>query len=557
MNFKNINYIVLIFSLLLFITFTFITLRLNIHGDSKFHTLYAKESSELGYLVAEQPRRIYTIEGNQRIYMPIAYPLTSESLFTIFYLFGGELFLKLYSPIFAVLIFLLLFLTIKEIGQIKAILISSIAVLTISERLIMTPLIEPYILLLTLSSIFILKLYFKTNETKYLFISSVFLGASAAVKQQGILFTLFILVFLFGVELIYKPYFKKVDVKKQILKYFNFLLIVVIIPSLAIYNQIGRTGTFAYSPGKTEIPLSTPFYNVIQPLLASKYETNREAQQAMAETITYNRGDKSLINKVRGFLLAPFLFYRSINTSFQTTIYVQLFLISIVIIGFSLFVKKSDFLENKIFIVLLFFSILAEIASSTVLKTPITQYHVLGVILSTLVIFNGITLLSKRFAYLSITSFSIFFLAFIVGYFNYIFPLWSDNGREDPYHLEGYKRIGTYVNSNTPNDAIFLAGETSFRYYSKRDTVWLNEGVGYIVKSAIYSSEESEILDNLKRLNVSYIVVNKAQTQRYGVNDFLPANKMVSIIDKSDLFLKVFDAYGDGEMSVYKVNYQF
>lgn len=540
-------------SIVVFTLFALIILKLNIHGDAKFHTLYAKDSTESGFLVAEQPRRIFMFEGNRRIYMPIAYPLTSEALFSVLYLFGGELLLKIYAPLFATLIFLVLSLTFKEIGMIQSNLLSIFATMAISERLIMTPLIEPYLLLLTLSGIYTLKRYFQSSKVQWLYLSALFLGTSAAVKQQGLLYLLFILAFTFIVEVIYKTIREKKSFLPQLLRYVIFLVICVTIPIPAIYNQFQRTGTFAYAPGTTEIPKSTPFYNALQPILSSSYTPNKEAALALEQTVTYNKGNKTLLDKGKGFFLSPFLYYRSINKGFQSLLYIQLFIISVFVIFLSFLIKSEFVKNNPLFSALLVSSVFAEIGSSTLLKTPITQYHVLGVVISTILIFLSIILLAKKFNGSGIALFGTLFTFFIIGYIHYIYPLWLDNSREDSYHIEGYKRIGDFIQKNTSSDAIFLASGTSFRYYVNRDSVWLNEGIGHLVKKVISTSNDKEAVNILNELHTDYVVINKDQINRVGVNDYLPPDGLISMINKSQNFSAIYDPYGDGEMIVYKV----
>src|SRR6266498_4130601 len=92
---KKEQIIIFLFAFIIFMLYTIIVLNSNIHGDARFHTLYAKESAESGFLVQSQPYRIYEFQGEKRIYMPIAYPLTYISLFTILYLFGNETMLQL------------------------------------------------------------------------------------------------------------------------------------------------------------------------------------------------------------------------------------------------------------------------------------------------------------------------------------------------------------------------------------------------------------------------------------------------------------------------------
>jgi hypothetical protein len=143
----------------------------------------------------------------------------------------------------------------------------------------------------------------------------------------------------------------------------------------------------------------------------------------------------------------------------------------------------------------------------------------------------------------------------MIGYINYVYPLWGQSGRESDSQLEGYKRIGNYVQTHTPSDAIFLAAETSFRYYAQRDIVWLNESIGDTVYDVISTSSDKDAIDGLRKLKASYVVINREQIQRRGVNDYLPPDGLVAYIDHSRYFTKVYDAFNNKQLVVYKINY--
>ncbi len=533
--------------------FSYSISKTNIHGDAKFHTYFAKETIKSGFLVKEQPHRIFNINDGNRVYMPIAYPLTSESLFSILYAFGGEDMLKMYSPFMATLIFILVFILLSEFGKGRALLISLIATISISERLLMTPLIEPYIVVLLLSAVILLKKFIIENDNQSFILSGIFVGCAIAVKQQGLISAISILAFIIFVA-IYKYWTSKRENINIIYLLSLFVFTVIIIPLPAIKEQITRTGTFAFSPGETKLPKSMPLYEYIQPLLSSKFKVNSEASKAMEETIFYNKNKLSLTDSARGFLLAPFLFYRSINKGSISVITenIYYFIVATIVLSTLFFLK----IKNKNFFwFFLIFLLSFEILTSNALKTPINQYHSFGIIIATIVVINSLFIVTRYSNFTTNIVVTFILIYFISGYVYYIKPLLTQSGREDNYHLEGYRRIGDFVTTSTPIDSIFLAPETSFRYYANRDTVWLNESIGDVVKKAIYSTDEHEILKLLsEKLFVNYIVINKEQTKRLGVNDYLPSTGLISIIDKSQTFTKVFDPYGDGEMAVYKIN---
>ncbi len=537
-----------------FFFFLNITLRTNIHGDAKFHTLFAKESVETGKLARFNPYWIYDFNGGNRTYVPIAYPLTSESLFSVFYLIGSDVALKMYAPFMAAIIFLLIYLCLSELAVIQAILISFVATLAISERLVMTPLIEPLLTLVLLASIFSLKRYFISFEQKYLYLAGLFLGAAGAIKQQG-LFAMITIILIFCTLFILQYVIKKGSFFKTKRVFSVFLFIVLIVPSIALVDQIQRNGTIAFAPGSTKLPNWLPFRNSIQPLVDSKFPSKPSALQARNDRIGYNREKRDLVATLKSFILSPFLFYRSVNSSWITSAFQGIFILFIIMLAFSFISKQGILKKNIIFWTIVVMLLLEEIFASYILTTPVYQYHTFGIILITILFFLALIRSennSKISQYISIT---FLFVIFVFGYTSYIFPNITSNGREDSYHLEGYKRIGEFVNTNIPKDAVFLSAETSFRYYAKRDTVWMDESVGDTVNKIISSTKPEEILENLSLLHINYIMIDKSQTQRYGVNDYLPPDGLVAVIDNSVEFTNIFDPYKDGEMVVYKINY--
>lgn len=546
--------IILLFSLLTFVGFSVVVLQSNIHGDAKYHTLTAKASAEKGTLMQHQPYRLFEKQGDKRIYMPIAYPLTTESLFTLFYLFGGETALKLYAPILATLIFLIMYLCIKEVGIFQAAFISLLGTLAIGERLLMTPLMEPYLIICLLLACFLLKKYYQTKNISFFFLTSLFLGTAAAIKQQGFILAMFITFFVF-LFLLYQVSKKESPLLKSIGIFSLFVFILFIIPSPAFKNQIDRTGTLAYAPGGTGIITSLPFSQQIQSSLNSNLPSDPKALASIREIIGYNKQKINLVNKFKGFLLSPFLYYRSTDSGFYTSAVSMLLNLIIIIIGLGLFSHDKIIKKNR-FMLILFSSLIgAEVMNSFLFRTPITQYHSFGVLIATVLLFFFTFRFNFIGKYLKTLILTLFIVFFINGYANFIYPAWGQSGREDDRQIEGYTRIGAYVKQNTAPDAIFFAAETSFRYYAQRDIVWLNESIGDTVYSISTATKDTDALKNLRLLGTDYVVINRKQIERRGVNDYLPPNGLVSFIDHSKHFTKVYDAFNDNEMVVYKINY--
>jgi hypothetical protein len=554
-NKKRSIYPAMVFGTMLFIFgfFSVASLRNNIHGDAKFHSLFAKESSETGKLVSHYPHRIYKFDGAKRVYTPISYPLTDESFNTVLYTLLGEIGLKLYAPFCAGIIFLLFSLILKDFGKFVSIFVSLLAVFTISERLFMTPLIEPFLIIALLSCLMLMKRYFETFSTSSLVLASFFIGVAASIKQQGLILSFAIIFYLFILSV-----FKFKNASAVRILPFGALILFITVYLLtclpALSNQISRNGTLAFAPGKFAIRGNLPFKNKIENLMASNFPSDPKAMQAKAQIIGYNNTPLSLTDKTEAFILSPFIYYRAENHNrWQSTSKVILGL-TVAIMFMWVISKDSVLFRNKFFWVLYFTVLVADIFTSYLIRTPAYQYHSLGILLITSLIILSLLRITKKSFKLQVFSLSTMILLMIIGYINYILPMARNSGREDNYHLNGYKLIGRFVQSNTSPSSVFLAAETSFDYYSKRDAIWVNEDNAETVKALEDSNNRSEAQSLLKKLNVNYVVINLAQTKRNGVIDYMPPYGLISIIDNSPhLFQKIYDPYGDGQMTVYKV----
>ncbi|MDB5178656.1 MAG: hypothetical protein JWN01_599 [Patescibacteria group bacterium] len=548
---KSEKFLVIIGGLLVFSFYALITLNLNIHGDSKFHTQFAKESVESGFLVKNQPYRIYSISNGQISFEPISYPLGSEALFGSLYAIGGETLLQLLSAIMALGVYLLVYVLLREFGKKVALPTAILSVLVVGERLFMTPLLEPLLLILLLGAVVCVKNFLRQNDKKQLYLAALFVGAATCIKQQGLV-ALFAIAGFLTCFFVWKIAHKEWGLRK-ISALFIFILIAFTVPAPSIAEQIHRTGTFAFAPGRTELPSSMPFYNLVQPLLTSKFAVKPEAKAAIKEQVKYNQKKQSFTDKVRGFLLAPILFYRSTDSGFLSSSYTMLFYgtLTLLLLFVIALIRRGD-----VFGGFLVYLMITEMLVSFTLKTPITQYHTFGVILVVMVLALA---LKNLLALAKVPGIAYLLLAFGLFTFNYadlLVPLWSSSGREDGHSLTAYQRIGAYVQESTPKSSIFLAPETSFRYYAKRDTIWLTEDNADVVMRIITNPNPDNELKDLRSLSVTHVVINASQLNRYGVNDYLPPDGLYAGIKNSPHFKKLYDPYGDGHFVIYEVRYE-
>jgi len=97
------------------------------------------------------PFRIMTIENNSITFLPIHYPRTEYAMLSLFYLFGGGDLIKLSSSLIGALVGLIIYIEINRwIGLFSAFG----AVMLNSARFIVTSLLEQYLLLSTVLTIF-------------------------------------------------------------------------------------------------------------------------------------------------------------------------------------------------------------------------------------------------------------------------------------------------------------------------------------------------------------------------------------------------------------------
>ncbi len=546
--------VIAIFALSIFFTFSFIIFPKNIYGDGKIHSLNAIRSIGEGRLVSHQPHLIYSFADDKTIYVPISYPLMSESVFSVFYLIDQEIGLKFFSPFIAVCIFLILYNCLVDLGFFVAVIISTVSVLAISERLIMAPLIEPFLVLILLTTLFLFKKYLESNKNRYLYLSAVFISFAIISKQQG-LFAFITLIFFLGIFLVFRILRKRETLNNALKIFFIFTVITVLISAPALVDQFKRNGTLAFAPGSTNLPDFFPLKNMIQPLLRSKFPANSEALEARNSRIGYDIEGRSFFETLSGFSLSPFLFFRSDNKSFMTEGYKSLLFISLIII---LLWLLEQILENKLipFWILVVCFLLEEITISYIFRTPIQQYQSFGIVLLTVLLFTSFFRVSLKERLTSkIVSVVIIFI-FVFQYSRFMYPLWSSQGREDDYHEQAYKKLGIFVKQNIEQDSIFLAAETMFRFYADRDSLWINENIGDRVEKVLVSSIPKESLAYLKDLNVDFVVVDKSQLDRRGVYDYLPSEGLVTVVKDQKYFSKIYDPYNNGDLVLYKINYQ-
>lgn len=547
------------FALFLFIlTFTYLSICIlptNIHGDGLLHALIARETAENGEIPDHRPYYIMEVEQGVKTYYPITYPRVSYVMMALFYLIGGESMLKFFSPFFGSLVALFIYFLLRRINKPVGGIAGFLAIVFNSERFIMVPLIEQFLLASMTACIYFYYLFLKSTEKKYAILTALFLGLAMSLKQQGLVFFALILthaLFKIGYDLIKKR-------GAELLKPLVLLIIISIaISSIPLYDQIKRNGTLSFVPGNSQIPF-----------LVSKFPANQESMNEIDRIVgywpVYEPLYESLIDTIRRYFLHP-IYYRFSARGVAAHAWFY-FLTILYILGITYLSKKDTSLLS-----LLFFVSFGDVAVAYFANTPLWQYHLLSLsILPIFLLFGlfGVKQLkplhsTKRARAIIIPLLACIIVTMILASVTNIHEnIWIDSGRPsspsgrlDDYHLEAYKDMAIFVQNNTPEDAIFLTTEEGFMFFSKRDAIWLNEGGGAKVPLIFETADEKEALYWLKYYNISYVFIDNRQTGWRGYFDYIPSHGLLDYIDKSAHFKKVYTVYSDNEvLRLYKVIY--
>lgn len=536
---KNIIPFLLLIGVFIFVSLY--TTTTNIHGDGLLHTYFAREIVESQNLLPHYPHNIMESDSKGIIYMPISYPQLAHVSMSLFYLVGGELALKFISAFFAAIVSLFVYLLFRDISKFIAFSCGLLVIIINSQRFIgLNPLMEPILLFGTISSIYYYHKYFKTFAIKDLVLTALFLGFTASIKQQGMIvcFLIFAHAIATLIYQISEPKKVKVLSFKCITLIFLIFLFVAFGP---ISEQIIRNGTIDFAPtGSNRIPYFEP-----------KYIINSEAYENLDQWLGPNYWPKytSLFHIVKTYTLWPLYYNQSVYAVNATNIWIYIPLILII------FGIRYLYVKDKMLLSILLFLFIAEILTTYLVQTPIGAYHVIGLGITSMFIPMGLLTLTNNFAKFNQRRVKIFaavvlVLLIVPPYVQFVhMPLWGNSGRIDDTTLNGYENLSVFVHeSDIPNDSIFLGA--LFRYYLNRDQIWLNAGGGAKVPLILSTQNESVALFWLNYHNVDYIAIDINQIKRRGVKDYIPPDGLISYIDNSENFTKIYD---DAPFKIYKV----
>ncbi|HEC92199.1 MAG TPA: hypothetical protein ENI51_04270, partial [Candidatus Atribacteria bacterium] len=530
---KNENHILpLVLFIGIFSFVSFYTLSANIHGDSKMHILFAKEIVKHGNLLQYSPYEVFMRSDGELTNIPIYYPLTTHTTIALFYMIGGEEVLKFFSPFFAALTALFIYFLLKHINKYGAFFVAIFAIVLNSPRFMMTPLLEQSLLFAMVASLYYYYTFLRKLNKKYLLLAGLFLGVTLAIKQQGLYF--FTIIFIHCISVgIYKK-IKKNETK--LLKQFVLMIVITsVVCSGPLIDQMQRNGVLIQLNYKFNIP----------PFLESQFPADLEAVRELHEIKGYSIDYKTLLEIFPVYLLHPFYYNHSVEIlkqhdilQFLGYLLINSFLFTIGLIFIYRNDKMLSFLLIIIFITTMFVTYITD-------TFPI-QYNNIGVAILSICLLFGLFGMKNVIRNLKIRKIvvSLIILISVITIVNsYVTevhePLWKNPGRYDDYYLNAYKKMGEYVQNNTPKDAIFLTGGgigTAFCYYSERRSLWITEFGNAKVPLIFKTKNEEEALHWLEYYNISYIFIDMRQTTCRGVNDYIPLQGLLDYVDSSSHF---------------------
>jgi len=534
----------------------------NIHGDGFVHFFIVEESIRRGLLMDHIPFTIMTIENDSITFLPIHYPRTEYAMLSLFYLFGGADAIKLSSPFIGALVALIIYVMFRETNRWIGLFSAFGAVMLNSARFIMNPLLEQYLLLSTALTIFCYHRFLCCKKQKYLLLTGLFLGLSMSIKQTGFIFAVAIVTHAF-------IYFSYLSIKERTRHpIISFVILMIIASSVSffpLYDQVQRTGTVGYSPGGTFtfLPENFPFRSYLVGLLTSKFPADSEALSELNQILGYRPTERmSIYATIQQYLLFPLYYNRALRQFPDKSLWMMMFTF-VFIVGCWYLLRK----DKKMFSIIFYSFIVDFLTAYLFFLAPVYQYHVYGIALLSILVFSGLYAILRLhrklaaragfsshqlFKALSIMLLFLFFLNLFNGYWTFIHEsYYQQSGRQADQYLADYERMGDFIQKNTPKDAIFLAAETNFGYYCRRNHLWISEGGGSKIPLIFRSNDPNEALRWLNYYNIDYVLINRDQTKRRGLYDYIPKQGLLEYIDKSDYFVKIYEV--DNLLTLYKV----
>jgi len=338
----------------------------------------------------------------------------------------------------------------------------------------------------------------------------------------------------------------------------------ILVSAYPLYEQVTRNGTIAPS-GSYEF---LPFYPAIERFFQPKVSVDHEADTNLSKIVATEeiRKGMTLDNVAQQYLLFPVLYARTIeHYPIGMSLLFSSLALPLYFFG-GLFLAKKD---KQLFILLvsIFF---IEFLSTAFLRAVVFKYNVVGLSIIAIFLVSGVyeikTLLQgfpkgriPNFLSKKLSMIFVFFVLVILvmGNLIFVFPNWRNEGRQTDAYLRAYSELKIFIEkSSIPTDALFLAPQGNFMFICERDSFWISAYGGAMVPTIFETDNQTKALYWLEQYNISYIVIEPAQTQRKGLYDYIPAHGLLDYIDNSTHFEKVFWYPSEEELLVlYKVVY--
>jgi len=547
------DYPVMFLLIFIFLFVSSYTFSANIHDDGANNAVLAKEIVKSQKLLSHMPYKIAEIMNGNITYYPISYGQFSHLFMSFFFLFGGEIGFKLFSPLLATINAVFVYVLLQRINRTVALLGCILTSIIGSYRFVfMTPLMEQYLLPVSIASVCLYALYISSKERVYAILAGLFLGITFVIKQQGALFAIVVLFIIFLIQLHSFIHLKKMSELKIFIIILFFFTISSVVPTL---EQIERNGTINFVPSDS----------VLIPFLRPKYFINQEAVDMVAKWLGSGYWFKynSPLQAFKAYLLYPLFYYRSPVAEHYISFsilkgepiiewLIVLFTFTLLLLGMIYIFKKSIRIG-----LVLFSAFLLEVFSLYLTNTPIHAYHVIGIAILSIFWSSGIYYLSKLMLKRKILIPLLVLISFILSaslinsYVTFIHkPIFGNSGRVDDKHLKALNNLSLFVEANIPKDAIILGPDGLYRYWISRDFFWWSDMGGIDIFTVLTSEDEEVTFKILKQYNISYVFIDNDQVKRRGCGDYMPSKGLLSIIDKSIHFKKIYD---DGVLRLYEV----
>lgn len=526
-------------------TFPFTT-----NGDGLTHTIITSEISSRKAILEFFPYYITGAENGGFQHVPIDYPLSFHVFMAAIWEAGGLYFLKLMPAFFALLTYMTSFLIMRKFTTNWAGIAAAMVPFVIVERLVQPVLQEPMLLPFSLAAIYsyVNMLEGGPNRKQWIILTGVMLAFAAAIKQQGIILMLVILLHYAIYNAVVYAKTRRITRTQLAGCLFIPVMIVVVMPSFIEMYQ--RNGT----PLGTDVPMLRGL-----PFIDPKYVASDESAQVLSQRLAYWFS----YNGIQEPFFQMFSYPICIGYCDATTVVVAAIFI-LALAGSAIFATHKN--NGRHFIAVLAAVLIGEVVTAFIQTDYVGQYHQVGLAMVVFLSFVGVLALFRYFAKISsIRSYvlvpalalmilSAAFLAYS-GFSTVHANSWgAPKGRLTADIQTEYVDAGRYMRTKLPSDAIVLGAEAGIQFYGKRQMLWIHSIGGDRVPLIFETTDVIKSLTWMKNYGVEYIFIDTRQTQWFGVSDYIYPFGLLPNLEKFDNFNRLYNSTS-GRLLLYQVDY--